>query len=297
MPKLLLLANKMIHNESEIETSHGKFLHYYLAAVDSTNSYAMNLLKGAPEKFKGETGFLVTTSEQTSGRGQRGNLWSSSPDLDVAMSWVVLQPPQVGAAVFNMAAALATGKGIRKAIEEVGKVELPSAALAVKWPNDVFLWHNGDYRKVSGILVENQWRGENWTASVVGIGVNAMSRRVSKAYNAVSVSEVVNVDINPSEIEKRILEFLLEYLKMLGQSEGAGGDFSSGAKSIAREFNSELYGRDELREFEVDGKNYLGKLKGVDENGMGEFEWQDDNHPPKKLHSSEVKWIFGLHSL
>ena len=160
-----------------------------------------------------------------------------------------------------------------------------------------FSWHNGDYRKVSGILVENHWRGENWTASVVGIGVNAMSRRVSKAYNAVSVSEVVNVDINPSEIEKRILEFLLDYLKMLGQSEGAGGDFSSGAKSIAREFNSELYGRDELREFEVDGKNYLGKLKGVDENGLGEFEWQDENHPPKKLHSSEVKWIFGLHSL
>ena len=51
------------------------------------------------------------------------------------------------------------------------------------------------------------------------------------------------------------------------------------------------------RDNEVDGKNYLGKLKGVDENGMGEFEWQDENHPPKKLHSSEVKWIFGLHSL
>ena len=62
------------------------------------------------------------------------------------------------------------------------------------------------------------------------------------------------MDINPSEIEKRILEFLLDYLKILGQSEGAGGDFSSGAKSIAREFNSELYGRDELREFKVDGK-------------------------------------------
>ena len=284
----------MIHNESEIETSHGKFLHYYLAAVDCTNSYAMNLLRRGPEKFKGETGFLVTTSEQTSGRGQRGNIWSSSPYFDVAMSWMVLQPPKVGAAVFNMAAALATEKGISKAIEEVGKVELPSEALTVKWPNDIFIRHNSDYRKVSGILVENQWRGENWTASVIGIGVNAMSRRVGKTYNAVSVSEVVNVDIRPSEIEKRILEHLLDYLKILEKSEDKGVDFSTGTKSIFREFNSKLYGRDELREYKVNGKTYLGKLKGVDENGMGEFEWQDGNHPPKKLNSSEVKWVFDL---
>ncbi len=288
---------KMIHNESEIKTSHGKFLHYYLTAVDSTNSYAMKLLRGAPSKFKCETGFLVTTSEQTSGRGQRGNLWSSSPNLDVAMTWVVLKPPKVGAAVFNMAAALATRKGIRKSIEEVGKVELPSTALAVKWPNDVFLWHNGDYRKVSGILVENHWRGENWTDSVVGIGVNVMSRRMAEAYNAVSISEVVNVDIKASEIEKRILEYLLKYIKMLGQTKDNGDYFYSGVKSIVKEFNSELYGRDELRQFELGGEIYLGRLKGVDENGMGEFEWLDENQPPKKLHSTEVKWIFGLHSL
>ena len=287
----------MIHNEREIETVHGKFLHYYLSAVDSTNSYALNLLKEAPEKFKGETGFLVTTYEQTSGRGQRGNQWSSSPDLDVAMSWVVLQPPKVVTAVFNMAAALATEKGIRKAIEEVGKVKLPSAALVVKWPNDVLFWHNGEYRKVSGILVENQWRGENWTASIVGIGVNAMSRRMAKAYNAISVSEVVNVDIRPSEIEKRILEYLIDYLKILGKSEDECGMMSSVANTITQEFNLALYGRDELREFEVYGKTYIGKLKGVDKNGMGEFEWQDENSPPKKLNSSEVKWVFSLHSL
>ena len=140
MSKLLLLTDKMIHNESEIESRHGRLKRLYLAEVDSTNDYAMKILRKKLLFHSSKNGFLVTTSEQTKGKGQRGNIWSSAPDLDLAMTWVVQKPPKVAAIVFNMAAALATGKGIRQAVKESIGVDLPSVSLAVKWPNDVMIW-------------------------------------------------------------------------------------------------------------------------------------------------------------
>ena len=289
MPKLLLLTDSMAHNESEIESRHGRQLRVYLQEVESTNTYAAQLLRNGVEKFADKRGFLVTTLDQASGRGQRGNVWSSSPGQDLAMTWAVLKPPQVVATVFNMAAALATSKGIREAVLNVCGIELPSAALALKWPNDVMFWANREWRKVAGILVENQWRGEVWTASLVGIGVNVMSRRISRPFNAVSVSEVVGKDINPESLELPVIEFLLDYIEIL--SDEGGGE------RIIEEFNRELYGRGESRDYVIAGETNSGVLLKIDSNGLGEFDWKGENPPKSKLHSSEVQWVFGLHPL
>ena len=280
----------MVHNESEIESRHGRLKRIYLAEVDSTNDYAMKILRKNPQFPSSPNGFLVTTSEQTKGKGQRGNIWSSAPDLDLAMTWVVKKPPKVAAIVFNMAAALATGKGIRQAVKESIGVDLPSVSLAVKWPNDVMIWANGSYRKIAGILVENHWRGETWTASTVGIGVNVKSRRIALRYNAVSISEVLSEDLEPQRVELPILDHLLDYIELL-KDEG-------GSERIIDEFNSELFGRGELREYEVGGAKHLGTLTKIDEEGMGVFEWKTSNStPPTRLHSSEVKWVFSHHTI
>ena len=289
MPKLLLLTDSMAHNESEIESRHGRLLRVYLTEVESTNTYAAQLLRSDADKFTDKTGFLISTSDQTSGRGQRGNVWSSSPDQDLAMTWVVLKPPHLGATVFNMAAALATCKGIKKAVYDACGVDLPSASIAVKWPNDVMFWANGEWRKIAGILVENQWRGETWTASLVGIGINVMSRRISRAFNAISISEVVGKDLKPESLEIPILELLLDYIDLLGKD--------GGAEEIIEQFNSELYGLGEERQYIVEGETHIGALLKIDSNGLGEFKWKDANPPKSKLHSSEVQWIFGHQTL
>jgi BirA family biotin operon repressor/biotin-[acetyl-CoA-carboxylase] ligase len=274
----------MIANESEIETPIGTVIRIHLDTVDSTNSYAMQLLRNKPEIFNKVSGVLVVTSDQPLGRGQRGNQWSSLPGQDLAMSWVVNLPPKVGATIFNMAAALATVKGIRKAVKSVTGEELPSAASAVKWPNDVMFWSNGGYRKVAGILVENNWRGETWTASIVGIGVNVGSRRLSRAYNAVSIRDVINAEIEPEILEQPIIMELRNYLEILAED--------GGAQSVVKEFNMKLFGRNEEREFEIAGSTRVGVLNAIDESGMGVFKWVGDNPPASKLHSSEVKWVF-----
>ena len=62
----------MVHNESEIRTSKGVVTRCHLDAVDSTNSYAMQLLRSKPEMFTSGQGVLVTTDKQSEGRGSAG---------------------------------------------------------------------------------------------------------------------------------------------------------------------------------------------------------------------------------
>jgi BirA family transcriptional regulator, biotin operon repressor / biotin---[acetyl-CoA-carboxylase] ligase len=115
----------------------------HLRATGSTNVRARELAAaGAPH------GTLVTTDEQTAGRGRQGRTWTAAPGSALLLSLVLrgsdaLLPLRAGLAVADLA----------------------GAAARVKWPNDVLV----DGRKVAGILVEGRPQ-ESW--AVLGIGVN-----------------------------------------------------------------------------------------------------------------------------
>src|SRR3954464_15508080 len=57
----------------------------HLKSVDSTNSYASELLR----QIKLSEGSVIYTFEQEKGRGQRGNSWESEPNKNVTLSLVL----------------------------------------------------------------------------------------------------------------------------------------------------------------------------------------------------------------
>jgi BirA family biotin operon repressor/biotin-[acetyl-CoA-carboxylase] ligase len=117
-------------------------------ATDSTNARARELAAaGAPH------GTLVTADEQAAGRGRQGRSWLAAPGEAVLMSLVVRE--------LSPMLPLATAVAVAEACEALA----PRAAVAIKWPNDVWL----DRRKVCGILVEGRPQ-EGW--AVVGVGLN-----------------------------------------------------------------------------------------------------------------------------
>jgi BirA family biotin operon repressor/biotin-[acetyl-CoA-carboxylase] ligase len=121
----------------------------HLRSTDSTNLRARELAgAGAPH------GTLVTTGEQTAGRGRQGRAWTAPAGSSLLMSLVLREPPplltlRAGAAVADVAQA----------------VDASGRAAQIKWPNDVLL----DSGKVAGILVEGRPQ-EGW--AVLGIGLN-----------------------------------------------------------------------------------------------------------------------------
>jgi BirA family transcriptional regulator, biotin operon repressor / biotin---[acetyl-CoA-carboxylase] ligase len=106
-------------------------------------------------------GLVLSTDEQTQGRGRRGRTWSAPPGSSLLCS-TLLRPAWLPAAdgfYLTILAAVAAAEAIESIV---------AARIDLKWPND--LQHQG--RKLGGILVETELDGEALSWAIVGIGLN-----------------------------------------------------------------------------------------------------------------------------
>jgi BirA family biotin operon repressor/biotin-[acetyl-CoA-carboxylase] ligase len=119
----------------------------YYPAIGSTNTRASELAQeGAAE------GTVVTTDDQTAGRGRIGRTWKSLPGQQLALSLILR--PAFPRHFLMMASALAVTEAIEAAT---------GLRAGIKWPNDVLV----SERKVCGILIDS--RDEY---AILGIGIN-----------------------------------------------------------------------------------------------------------------------------
>jgi BirA family biotin operon repressor/biotin-[acetyl-CoA-carboxylase] ligase len=124
----------------------------YLPSIASTMDIArLEALKGAVE------GTVIIAGEQTGGRGRLKRTWLA-PKGNIALS-IVLYPDVASLPYLIMIASLAVVKSIESVTGIKGQI---------KWPNDILI--NG--KKVSGILIENEVRGNKVGYSILGIGIN-----------------------------------------------------------------------------------------------------------------------------
>jgi BirA family biotin operon repressor/biotin-[acetyl-CoA-carboxylase] ligase len=121
--------------------------------VGSTNNVAREWLREGAE-----SGAVVIADEQVQGRGRGDHGWYTPPGAALAMS-VILYPSANVLPRLTMLGALS----IAELCDDIG---LPD--VSIKWPNDVLV--NG--RKVSGILVEAEWQGDQLLGAVLGMGLN-----------------------------------------------------------------------------------------------------------------------------
>ncbi len=196
----------------------------HFRVTDSTNDRARELaLAGAPG------GTVVTTEEQTSGRGRRGRTWAAPPGKALLYS-AILRPLGREHGLLPLAVPLA----VCEAVEMLASLEC-----RVKWPNDVWIAE----RKAAGVLIEA--RPPDW--AVIGIGLNLAvepaefppdlrwpatsvghGATVAAALAAVNERLGLWVDAAPG----RVLEEFAARDALHGRQirwEGAGADFPSGA--------------------------------------------------------------------
>ncbi|MDO8670541.1 MAG: biotin--[acetyl-CoA-carboxylase] ligase [Dehalococcoidia bacterium] len=125
----------------------------YCPGTNSTMDVARQLANdGSPE------GTIVLTDEQTTGRGRLRRSWVSPPGANILLT-VLLRPRLAELPMLTIAASLA----VAHAIEETTNL-----TAMIKWPNDVLVAG----RKVCGILLESDVRGETVAFTTVGIGLN-----------------------------------------------------------------------------------------------------------------------------
>jgi biotin-(acetyl-CoA carboxylase) ligase len=124
-----------------------------LDACGSTNDEAARLARAGAVH-----GTVVIARAQSAGRGREGRAWAS-PVGGLYLSAVVRPPLPLAEVPFM---TLAIGVALCDAV----RAYAPAAAL--KWPNDVLVGS----RKLAGVLVESQSRGNRLDAVIVGVGIN-----------------------------------------------------------------------------------------------------------------------------
>ncbi len=128
----------------------------YYPSLTSTNDVAkQEAQRGAAE------GTVVIAEEQTAGKGRIKRAWLS-PRGSIALS-VILYPELGYLSSLIMIASLAVVHCLEK---------VTGLKSQIKWPNDILI--NG--KKVCGILIENEVKGNKVDYAIIGIGVNVNLR-------------------------------------------------------------------------------------------------------------------------
>jgi BirA family biotin operon repressor/biotin-[acetyl-CoA-carboxylase] ligase len=133
----------------------GQRVIYYPSLASTMDVAKREAQQGAVE------GTVVLTEEQTAGRGRIKRVWLS-PKGSIALS-IILHPSLAYISSLIMVASLATVHCIEK---------VTGLKAQIKWPNDVLV----NRKKVCGILIESDVRGNTVDYSIIGIGINVNLR-------------------------------------------------------------------------------------------------------------------------
>lgn len=214
----------------------------FVPECHSTNDLALQLCQ---QRTTSE-GTVITTANQTAGRGQRGNTWHVEPGKNLTFS-CILKPTFLTVKdqfYLNVIAALALHDYL---------IEKTNATIRIKWPNDIMV----NNKKMAGILIENQIQGNTFSSAVVGIGLN-MNQEAFSINTATSLHQVSNqiYDLNV-ELEQLLHKLEARYLQLK----------SGKQNTLLADYLNVMYWRHELHTFVANDQSFEGTIVGLDDLG------------------------------
>lgn len=218
--------------------------------LDSTNSYLLQLaIQGAPHAS------CVTAALQTQGRGRRGRSWQSG--LGMSLTFSLLWRFQSGAAMLS-GLSLAVGVALMRTMHSFNIMQT-----YLKWPNDLIMRQQNQYRKLAGILIELQGDMEGPSVAVIGVGVNLrLAKQVQQQIDqpAASLAALDASLPDSSQLLGRLLQQLAAVLTVFEQR---------GFLALRQEWNSyHAYQNQPVRMLLPNNSEVPGVVRGVADNGM-----------------------------
>lgn len=104
--------------------------------------------------------FVLLANHQHAGRGQYERTWETEPGKNGICSIAYAPQRKDGMALLGLLVAVSIAETLEKFV--------PNLSAVIKWPNDVLIQH----KKIAGILVETQFKGNQVEKVIIGFGVN-----------------------------------------------------------------------------------------------------------------------------
>ena len=201
---------------------------------------------------------VISTQEQTAGRGQQGALWQSQKGKSLAFSvfkrFSGLEISQQF--MLSMAVSLA----VQRALNTLG---VPG--VTVKWPNDILSYNT----KICGILIENTVEGSQIASSIIGAGINVNETEFDNLPRAASLRMCTGISYDLDEVLQKVVgEILLELNKIS----------SSSISEVKQRYEALLFKKDVVAVFEDSfGKRFNGCILGVSDMGQLIVQTEDES--------------------
>ena len=112
--------------------------------------------------------------------------------------------------------------------------------------------HFVSHKKISGILIENLYKGEKLIGSIVGIGINVNQVDFPKDLGAISMKII-------SKSTHSLKKILNSFLKIFGENLFLYRDFNL----LKSDFNKSLFKKNQFIKYEIDGETKKGKIMGL----------------------------------
>lgn len=195
---------------------------------------------------------------QSSGRGQRGNVWKSQRSENLMFS-ILLKPSCLSAADQFLLSEIAS-------VAMVDYLKTHGILARIKWPNDIYV----SDRKLSGMLIEHTISGDKVSASIIGIGINVCQCRFdSDIPNPVSIRqclEEMGICNCPLNLKTELQSYLSFFFRLYDSLNSI-----SFRQHIHKLYTENLYRKDEWHLYQIkspDGSAVLetieARITGVD---------------------------------
>jgi BirA family biotin operon repressor/biotin-[acetyl-CoA-carboxylase] ligase len=216
-----------------------------LHSVDSTNNYAMGMVK----KGTASNGNTVFAMEQTRGKGRRGKRWDTAVGENITMSIVAEMQwlPVSQQFQLSVAVALACHDFFSRQTSE---------SVRIKWPNDIFI----NDSKAGGILIENLIQGPLWQWSVIGLGMN-INQVQFEAYglSPVSLKQITGKKYDVLQMAEELRNLVWKRIDDLKKNNFL---------KMLEEYNGKLYAKDRLVMLKKQNIVFQTTITGVSASGQ-----------------------------
>jgi len=228
----------------------------FLNQTDSTNSYAINMLKNVNLT----EGTIVQTEHQTNGRGQRGSSWNTDKSSNLTAS-LIIKPTFLN---FNnhhflyQISALACYDALSETLNS------SQFDIKIKWPNDILV----NNLKIAGILIENNISNSKINWSVIGLGLNINQTNFDDHYKATSLKKLCNESKDINALLELFCKHFEKYYLMLK---------SNKFNQIKENYLNCFFGLNNWMNFEINGRQEQFFVEGISDSGLLQLKSKSEN--------------------
>lgn len=234
-----------------------------LSAVDSTNNYALELLK----QNLADSGAAIFAQEQTNGKGQMGKKWEALQGENIILTIIADISTVHIQNQFNLLAMAALG-----CYDFFSKYA--GDETAIKWSNDIF-WKD---KKAGGILIETT-NHNNKRFAIIGMGININQTTFDKSLlNPVSLKQITGKSFNVIELAKELCNCIDVWYNVL---------LSKDNHQLLISYNNHLYKKNKEVLLKRENVKFSCTVKSV--NAFGEL--QVENGLYDSFRFGEIEWI------